>query len=580
MKWIIIMSHTSLPLSPTYPHLQSPNLLARGNELAFILGVRVPSTRQALPPTLMQSMFAYSLLQLRSEVADETLDRPGESLAKSADGVALDLLRELLEHVDLALARIALFQTLHDLVGPLAALSAGGALAAGLVLVKGRQAGDGTDDVCRLVHDDDGGGTKTGLGVLEGVEVHELVVAHALGDDGGGGTTGDDGQKVVPATTDTTAVAIDQLTERDGHLLLDGARVVDVARDTEQLGSLVSLTAESGKPLSTTTADGWGNGNGLDVCDGARASEETDGGGEWRLQTRLSGLALERLDQRGFFTANIRTHPTVEVNIKVVTRPAGILANQASLVGLVDRVLENGSLVVEFTTDVDVGGRGVHGAARNEAALDELVRVLAHNLTILACSRLTLIGVDNEVSWFGVLIPVLEVHERLEEVRPYVSPANCFGTASSSRTKEHTYPFQTRGETSTTSTPQSRSLNLRDNLQHTQHPSAHYIDHSPNPMAYSHPIMSLQDNLLGLMPIARLHRILQARTMPSVQVLEYPVRILQTAIVARRMRRSGVLDSSIFPLLLCRSGLLCGLLLLLLFLLGPRLCRRGREPGC
>ena len=40
---------------------------------------------------------------------------------------------------------------------------------------------------------------------------------------------------------------------------------------------------------------------------------------------------------------------------------------------------------------------GVHGAASEQAALDELVRIVAHDLAILARSRLSLVRVDHEI---------------------------------------------------------------------------------------------------------------------------------------------------------------------------------------
>jgi hypothetical protein len=42
-------------------------------------------------------------------MTNETLNRPGKRLAQSADGVALNLLRELLKHVDFAVAGLAGF---------------------------------------------------------------------------------------------------------------------------------------------------------------------------------------------------------------------------------------------------------------------------------------------------------------------------------------------------------------------------------------------------------------------------------------------------------------------------------------
>lgn len=395
------------------------NLHARGDQLAVGLAVRVPATSKGLPAELALVLLD-SGLQLGTEVSDETLDGPGEGLAQGADGVALDLLGEFLEHVDLALAGLALLHALHHLGGPLASLAAGGALAATLVLVELGQTGDGADDVGGLVHDDDGGSTQTGLGVLEGVEVHDLVVADGLGDDWGGGTTGDDGEEVVPAAAHTTAVTVDQLTQRDGHLLLDCAGVVDVARNTEQLCTGVALGAERREPAGSTTHDGRADGDGLNVGDGGGAAEQTDGGGEWGLQARLAGLAFDRLDERCLLTTDIGTHPAVDVNIEVVARTAGVLANETSLVGLVDSPLEDGCFVVEFATDVDVGGVGVHGATDNETTLNQLVGILAHDLTVLACARFTLIGVDNQVSGSWILIPILEVHERLMQIRKLI----------------------------------------------------------------------------------------------------------------------------------------------------------------
>ena len=56
----------------------------------------------------------------------------------TADGVSLDLLRQLLEHVNLAIPRLALFEPLHDLFGPFTPLAARRALAAAFVAEESR----------------------------------------------------------------------------------------------------------------------------------------------------------------------------------------------------------------------------------------------------------------------------------------------------------------------------------------------------------------------------------------------------------------------------------------------------------
>lgn len=157
----------------------------------------LPSARQSLA-TILACVVTHTSLELGPEVADKALDGPREGLAEGADGVTLDLLGELLEHVNLAAARLAVLEALHDLFGPLGSLAAGRALAAGLVPVELGQPGNGADNISRLVHDDDRRGTKSRLRVLESIVIHQLVVTNLARQDGGGRASGDDGLEVVP----------------------------------------------------------------------------------------------------------------------------------------------------------------------------------------------------------------------------------------------------------------------------------------------------------------------------------------------------------------------------------------------
>lgn len=150
---------------------------------------------------------------------------------------------------------------------------------------------------------------------------------------------------------------LQQLLQRDTHLLLDDTRVVDVSGNAEQLGPAVPLASESGKPATASTSDRGGDGDGLDIGDGGRTTEETDIGREWGLEPRLPLLALQRLDESGLFSADVGSGTSVEVDVKVVARAAGVLADKASLVRLVDRLLDVSGLLVEFSSNVDVGYR-------------------------------------------------------------------------------------------------------------------------------------------------------------------------------------------------------------------------------
>ena len=57
-------------------------LLARSNELALRAGIGLPAASQG-SSAILRSELLHPCLQLRPEVADKTLDRPCESLAKS-----------------------------------------------------------------------------------------------------------------------------------------------------------------------------------------------------------------------------------------------------------------------------------------------------------------------------------------------------------------------------------------------------------------------------------------------------------------------------------------------------------------
>ena len=328
---------------------------------------------------------------------DQPLHRPRRGVAQRADGVPLDLLRQLLEHVNLLEPSVALLHPLHDGVEPPGTLAARGALPAGLVLVKVRQARDGVHDVRALVHDDHRRGAQTGLRRLERVEIHEHLLAHALGDQGHGRSAGDDRQQVIPPASHTAAVLLDQVLERDGHLFLHRARLVDVTRDAEELCARVVLATKRGEPIGAPSKDGGSDRDGLHVRDGRWAAVQADARGERGLEPGLALLPLQRLDERSLLSANVRAGSVVDVDVKVDAGAAGVLAEVARRVRLVARLHEREAFVDVLAADVDVAGSRAHSGARDEAALEELVGVVPHDLAIFARAGLGLVGVDDQV---------------------------------------------------------------------------------------------------------------------------------------------------------------------------------------
>ena len=89
----------------------------------------------------------------------------------------------------------------------------------------------------------------------------------------------------------------------------------------------------------------------------------------------------------------------MKVDIEGPAAAARIPADEARVVSFVDRRLEPNCLVVELTPDVDVGDMSAHREPGEQAALDQLVWIVAHHVPVLTGAGLALVGVDDEIMW-------------------------------------------------------------------------------------------------------------------------------------------------------------------------------------
>jgi len=220
------------------------------------------------------------LLDLMPVVPDESLNWPGSSIAQGTDGMSFDLFGQFPEHVDLGVVGLSDLEASHHVCEPAGPLPAGRALAAALVLVELGQSEDALDDVGLLVHHDHRRSAQTALQLPQRVEVHQDVFAELFGQEADAGPAGDDGLEVVPAADHSAAVAVDEFSEGNRHFLLDGAGVVDVAGNAEELGAAVVGPAEGGEPRGAPAHDGRADCHCLHVCDGGRTVEDSAVGRE------------------------------------------------------------------------------------------------------------------------------------------------------------------------------------------------------------------------------------------------------------------------------------------------------------
>src|SRR3546814_477547 len=107
-------------------------------------------------------------------------------------------------------------------------------------------------------------------------------------------------------------------------------------------------------------------------------------------------LALQAFDLVGLLAADIGARAAMDEDFEIIARAAGVLADEALFIGLGDGGEERLRLADELAANVDIGGPRAHGETGDQRALDQLVRIVANDLAVLARPRLRLVGVDDE----------------------------------------------------------------------------------------------------------------------------------------------------------------------------------------
>src|SRR5215831_19237269 len=405
-------------------------------------------------------------LDLVAEVTDQALHRPGRAVAERTDGVALDLGCDFHQHVDLALVRAAFRHAAEHPPHPTHALAAGRALATALVFVEVRDAGHGADDICRFVHHDHGRGAEGGFELPGAVEIHEQMLAVAGRDQRHGGAAGNDREQVVPAAAHAAAMGVEQLPQRHSHGVFDGAGFLHVAGNAEQLGAGVVRPADAGEPGAAAPRNVRHHRDRFHVVDRGWAAVDPDIGRKRRFQARLALLAFEAFQQRRLLAADIGSGAVVDDDVERKAVDV-VLADEIGGIGLVHRRLQAFSFADEFAADIDEAGMRAHGEAGDQAALDQEMWVVAHDLAVLAGAGLGFIGVDHEI------------------MRPTVGLLG------------HERPFESGRKAGAAAPTQPRGLHLVDN-----------------------PIAALLEDSLGAVPGTARAGALEAPIVEAIEILE------------------------------------------------------------
>ncbi len=262
-------------------------------------------------------------------------DRIGRGLAEPAQAAAADVVGQRRERLQVVGPAVALAEPVEDLQHPLGADAAERALAARLGLREAQEEARDVHHAVAIVEHDQAAGAHDGARRRQRVVVHRRVGQARR--DAAAGRPADLHGLERPAVLDAAADLLDDLADGDPHRHFDQAAVVDLAGEREHLRALAGSGAERGERVGAVAEDPRHAGERLDVVDEGRLSAEAAFGGIGRAQRRHAAPAFERLDQRGLLAAHERAGAFADLEAQRERRTEDALAQQAALLGLLDR---------------------------------------------------------------------------------------------------------------------------------------------------------------------------------------------------------------------------------------------------
>ena len=224
---------------------------------------------------------------------------------------------------------------------------------------------------------------------------------------------------------------LDEFLQRNAHLFFDVAGLIHVAGDAIDLRADIVRTADAREPIRPTAQDRRRNRDRFHIVDRGRTAIDADIRRKRRLQARLAFLAFEAFEQRRLFAADVSAGAMMDVEIEIPTVDV-VLADQLGFISLINRRLQVFALADEFAAHIDVTDVRAHRERRDQATFDEKMRIVTHDVAILAGARLGFVGVDDEI------------------VRPFL---HLFG---------HERPFEACREARAAAAAQARLLHLVD----------------------------------------------------------------------------------------------------------------------
>src|SRR5690606_31967261 len=157
------------------------------------------------------------------------------------------------------------------------------------------------------------------------------------------------------------------------------------------------LGADGEEPVRAPVDDEGHVAQGLHVVDDRRHAVQARDRREGRLVAGLAAAAFQGAQEPGFLAADVGARAPVDDDLLGEVGAQDAVAHVTLGPGLLDGVQQHPVALAELAADVDEGTGRPHRVSRKQNALDEQVRVVLNQHTVVEGARLALIGVAAQI---------------------------------------------------------------------------------------------------------------------------------------------------------------------------------------
>ena len=202
----------------------------------------------------------------------------------------------------------------------------------------------------------------------------------------------------LQAIAHAAGVIFEDLARGGAERQLPDARIFHSPGEAHQLGAGIFTGGNVLIPLNAVSQNRRHVAQGFNVVNAGRFAPYAGAGRERRLRARVRAAAFERVNQRGFFAANIAPCPGMDEQLEVKTGAEYVFAEQARFGRFGNRPAQMLSRFNIFSAQEDVAAVSFQRKSGDQHTLHQQVRQLLHQQAVFIGTRLHFIGVTQQIT--------------------------------------------------------------------------------------------------------------------------------------------------------------------------------------